>query len=58
MAFDDNEERSVMRLTWKLLLAVVKSGEQTLFRKNEESCAMVVAKVRNLTRIERKIILE
>jgi hypothetical protein len=34
------------------------SGEQTLFRKNEESCAMVVAKVRNLTRIERKIILE
>jgi hypothetical protein len=58
MAFDDNEERSVMRLTWKLLLAVVMSGEQTLFRKNEESCAMVVAKVRNLTRIERKIILE
>jgi hypothetical protein len=58
MAFDDNEERSILRLTSKLLLAVVMSGEQTLFRKNEESCAMVVAKVRNLTRIERKIILE
>jgi hypothetical protein len=58
-AFDDKEERRVMRLTWKvLLLAVVLSLEQIEYRKKGESCALTFTKQRNPTSIEKKKILE
>jgi hypothetical protein len=57
-AFDDKEERRVMRLTWKVLLAVVLSLEQIEYRKKGESCALTFTKQRNPTSIEKKKILE
>jgi hypothetical protein len=58
-AFDDKEERRVMRLTWKvLLLAVVLSLEQLEYRKVGESCALTFREQRNPTSIEKKKILE
>jgi hypothetical protein len=57
-AFDDKEERRVMRLTWKVLLAVVLSLEQLEYRKVGESCALTFREQRNPTSIEKKKILE
>lgn len=57
MAFDDKVERRVLRLIWKVLLAVVRLEEQMEHRK-VESCALIVAKQRNRIRIEKKKILE
>jgi hypothetical protein len=59
MAFDDNEERRVLRLSWKVLLAVVVllDWEQTSYKKVGD-CALIVAQQRNLTKIEKKRILE
>jgi len=49
VAFDDKEERRVLRLIWKVLLVVVRLEEQ----RKVESCALIVAKQRKLTRIEK-----
>jgi hypothetical protein len=57
-AFDDKEERRVMRLIWKVLLAVVLLLEQLERRKKGESCALTFTKQRNPTSIEKKKILE
>jgi hypothetical protein len=58
MAFDGNEEKMFMRFLWKVLLGVVTLVGQIVFKYNGESCAMIVAEKRNLTRIDKWRILE